>query len=131
MSIHSKAKRDLRRKKLARPGAARSSTAITAQAHLLDEDDAVIGGAGQRGDAWGVIFGGKVVANTDSAGMVIAMLKHIVALHAQNGQTLRLDYSAALAGAATLEAESHGKTLDDYLDMLEAERRERLEQKAI
>ncbi len=76
-----------------------------------------------------MVMGGKVITGTDSAGMAIAMLKHVAALRESAGLPVSLSYSTQLRDAATVEAEAVGKTLDEYLDVLEQERIERAERK--
>ncbi len=129
MSIHSKSRRDARKKKQRTSGADRTGPKLQPHAHLLDGDGKVIGGAGLRGEQWVMVMGGKVITGTDSAGMAIAMLKHVAALRESAGLAVTLSYSTQLRDAATVEAEAVGKTLDEYLDMLELERIERAEGK--
>ena len=129
MSIHSKSRRDARKKKQRPSGADRTGPKLQPHAHLLDGDGKVIGGAGLRGDQWVMVVGGKVITTTDSAGMAIAMLKHVAALREAAGLAVTLSYSTQLRDAATVEAEAVGKTLDEYLDLLEQERVERAESK--
>lgn len=124
MSTRSKAKRDARKKKL--KGASRGAPArqITEHAHLV-VDGKIVGGAGLRDSEWALVLGGKVMAATESAAMILAMLKHVATLQEQTGQAVQLNYSTQLRDAATAEAEAEGKTLDEYLAVLEAEREER------
>ena len=65
----------------------------------------------------------------NSAAMILAMLKHTASVRESEGVSVRLTYSTTLKTAATQEAEAEGKTLDAYLEVLEAERIERLENK--
>ena len=126
MSIQSKAKRDARKKKAksSRPGPARP---LAEHAHLVDGSGRLFGGAALRGDEWLMVLGGKVVTGTDSAAMMLAMLKHVASLREAAGDTVRLSYSTQLGDAATAEATAVGKTLDEYLAELDAEREERNE----
>jgi hypothetical protein len=57
--------------------------------------------------------------------MTLAMLRHTASVRESQGLEVRLSYSTELRAAATKEAESEGKSLEDYLDVLEAERAER------
>lgn len=100
-------------------------------AQLLDDDDHAIGGAGWRDGQWLTVLGGQVVARTESAAMTLAMLRHVSALQAQSGHAIRLSCSPALQAAATREAGAAGQTLEAHLDMLERERMERAEERAI
>lgn len=106
----------------ARPGDAIRS--LPAQAHLVDAIDGVVGGIAVRGDEWAVILHGRTVAATDSAGLAIAMLRHTASLLVRAGRPVRVDASPALRERATDEAAAVGKSLDDYLAYLEAERAE-------
>lgn len=125
MSINSKAKRDARRKKLPVRPSRHPTPPIQAHAHLIDAAGEVIGGAGRREEEWVLILRGRVLASTDSAGMIIAMLLHTASLHEANGERVRVDYSATLRELATREADEAGHTLEEYLAVLEAERVER------
>lgn len=125
MSIHSKGRRDARKKKARSAARARPARPMTEHAHLLDGDGRVFGGAALRGEEWVVVLGGKPAATTDSAAMVIAMLRHVAALREAAGDAVRLTCSTWLQEMATSEATAEGKTLDEYLAMLEAERAER------
>ena len=53
------------------------------------------------------------------------MLKHVAELRENAGGGVQLNYSNQLRDAATAEAEAEGKTLEEFLAMLEAERLER------
>ena len=75
------------------------------------------------------MLNGAVVSGTNSAAMILAMLKHTASVRESEGMAVRLTYSAALKAAATKEADAEGKALDAYLEMLEAERVQRLESK--
>ena len=125
MSIRSKAKRDARKKKQRSPARAGAARAIKEHAHLLDEHGNVFGGAGRRGAEWVLVLGGKVATATESPAMILAMLKHVSGLREAAGGGVQLNYSNQLRDAATAEAESQGKTLEEFLAMLEAERDER------
>ena len=125
MSIRSKAKRDARKKKQRSPARAGAVRAIEEHAHLLDERGNIFGGAGRRGSEWVLVLGGKVATATDSPAMILAMLKHVAALRESAGGGVQLNYSNQLGDAATAEAEAEGKTLEEFLAMLEAERLER------
>ena len=124
MSIRSKAKRDARRKKAASASRTRLARPMQEHAHLIDGEGRIFGGAGLHGQQWAIVLGGKVVARTESAAMTIAMLKHVAGLQESHGE-VRLSYSTQLSEAATAEAAAEGKTLDEFLAQLEAERQER------
>ena len=126
MSRFSKARRDARRKLAADRPIRRLGDALQPHAQLLDADGNVVGGAGLRDREWVMVLGGKALRGTDSAAMVLAMLKHAVASQARSGRSLELHVSATLDAAATHEAMAAGKSLPQYLEMLESERLERL-----
>jgi len=129
MSINSKAKRDAKKKRQkSKPLGVEPK--LVEHAHLRDGSGAVFGGAALRGEEWVMVLGGDIVAGTDSAAMILAMLKHVAASKEESGEAVRLDYSTQLRDAATREAEAEGKTLYQYLEMLEQERAERHEDAA-
>ena len=125
MSIHSKAKRDARKKKAKSAARSASPRPLAEHAHLTDGSGRIFGGAALRGQEWLMVLGGKVVTGTDSAAMMLAMLRHVASLREAAGDTVRLSHSTQLGDAATAEAAALGKTLDEYLAELDAEREER------
>jgi hypothetical protein len=125
MSRNSKARRDARRKKEGKRPIRRLGAPLQPHAQLEMADGNTLGGAGWRDGEWLTVLGGQVVARTKSAAMTLAMLKHIVALQDSPGQALKLTYSPTMEAAATREATAEGKTLEDYLLVLEQERAER------
>lgn len=125
MSRHSKARRDARRKKAPNRPIRRLGAPLQPHAQLVDADGHAVGGAGWRDGEWLAVLGGQVVARTGSAAMALAVLRHLVALHEQAGRPLTLSCSPAMTQVATREAAAVGRTLDDYLALLEQERRER------
>ncbi len=132
MSKNSKARRDARKKK--QPKSRRRSVTTNSKsaephAALLGDGGVVLGGAAFHSGQWILLLNGAVVSGTNSAAMILAMLKHTANVRESEGMTVRLTYSTTLKAAATKEAEDEGKTLDAYLEMLEAERIERLESK--
>lgn len=126
MSITSKARRDARRKKQ-KKSQARTPHSIQPHATLRDARGNLLGGVGLRGREWVFVLDGKTVAATESAAMAIAMLRHVAGLRGQDAADVVLACSTTLQAAASREAESEGKSLDDYLAMLEDERADREE----
>lgn len=122
MSRNSKARRDARRKQQVWRPIRRLGRPLQPHAQLLEDDGGAVGGAGLRDGEWVLVLGSQVVTSTDSAAMMLAMLKHTVAVQEQAGRRLRLDCSPVLLTAASSEAAAEGKTLGDYLAQLEAER---------
>lgn len=125
MSRNSKARRDARKKKEPKRPIRRLGSPLQPHAQLETSDGNAVGGAGWRDGEWLTVLGGQVVARTRSAAMTLAMLKHIVAVQEQAGQVLKLTYSPAMETVATREANAEGKSLEDYLALLEQERAER------
>lgn len=126
MSRNSKVKRVARKKKEAKRPIRRLGVPLQPHAQLVDAEGHAVGGAGWRDNEWLTVLAGKVVARTESAAMTLAMLRHVAAVREQAGQGLTLTYSPAMGSAATREAEVAGRSLEDYLRMLEEERLERL-----
>ena len=127
MSIHSKAKRDARKKLRPRPSGGRTAPLLRPHAEILDGDGNIVGGAGLRAGEWVMVLNGREVTGTDSPGMILAMLTHAATLREEAGLPVELRYSTVLRDAATAEAQETGKTLEQYLAMLEVERVERSE----
>lgn len=98
---------------------------LPVHAHLRDGEGRVLAGATLDGDEWTMLLGGRPVATTASAAMLIAMLRHTAAVQAGEGVRTRLAVSRALDAAATAEATAAGRTLAAHLDWLESERRSR------
>jgi hypothetical protein len=124
MSRQSKAKRDARKKKLTREQVARRPASLPVHARLT-ADDAVVAGVVLEDADWVLFLDGRAVTSTESAAMMLAMLRHTATAWEQKGRVVRLDYSIHMRDTATAEAESEGKTLDEYLQQLEVERLER------
>lgn len=129
MSRHSKAKRDARRQKSPGNVPRRGRPALEPHAELT-VDRAAVGVVARQGDEWVLFLDGRPVASTDSAAMTMAMLKRVATVREGGSGDVRLAYSTTLRAAATLEAESQGRTLHAYLEQLEAERESRLEEVA-
>ncbi len=127
MSIRSKAKRDANKKKRPKLGAGRAAPVLRPHAEILDGEGNIVGGAGLRSGEWVMVMNGQEVAATDSPAMILAMLTHAATTREEAGLQVELRYSTELRDAATVEAASEGKTLEQYLAMLEAERVERSE----
>jgi hypothetical protein len=125
MSKQSKAKRDARKKKEPARPIRRLGSTLRPHARLVDAAGEVFGGAGFRDGEWLMVLAGQVVARTESAAMMIAMLRHAATVLEGPGRTIALNCSPTLEGAAASEALGEGRTLDEYLAFLEAERAER------
>ena len=97
---------------------------MPAHAHLIEGGQDVVGGIALRDDEWVVVLHGRPVATTESAGLAIAMLRHTAVLLIGTGRVVRVDTSETLRTRATEDATEAGKTLEEYLAFLEAERAE-------
>ena len=111
-------------------GDGRGRDALPAHGHLTDASGQLLGGVAQRGEEWVVVLNSRVVAATASAGLAIAMLRHTATLLGADGRRVRVDTSETLREKATQEGALSGKSLEEYLDYLEAERAELAREKA-
>ena len=107
MSKNSKARRDARKKK--QPKARRRSVTTNSKsaephAALLGDGGVVLGGAAFHSGEWILLLNGEVVSGTNSAAMILAMLKHTANVRESEGMAVRLTYSTTLKTAATKEA---------------------------
>jgi hypothetical protein len=127
MSRDSKTRRDARKKKEPKRPIRRLGGTLQPHAQLESADGNTVGGAGWRDGEWLTVLGGQVVARTPSAALTLAMLRHVVAVQEQAGGELKLTFSPVLETAATREAQAEGRSLEEYLHVLEQERLERLE----
>ncbi|MCD9045618.1 hypothetical protein [Luteimonas sp. MHLX1A] len=125
MSRFSKARRDARRKdEPARP-IRRLGDPLRLQARLAEPGGETVAAAALRDGEWLLLLDGRTAARTDSAAMVLAMLRHIARRHATGEAGLQLRCSPQLRAAAADEAAAHARTLTEHLDALEAERQTR------
>ncbi|QNP39748.1 hypothetical protein [Lysobacter solisilvae (ex Woo and Kim 2020)] len=127
MSRDSKTRRDARKRKEPKRAIRRLGGTLQPHAQLETGDGNTVGGAGWRDGEWLTVLGGKVVARTPSAALTLAMLRHVVAVQEQAGAELKLTFSPVLETAATREAQAEGRSLEEYLHVLEQERLERLD----
>lgn len=102
---------------------------MPAHAHLVEATGRVVGGAALREEEWLLVLNGEVAATTDSPGMVLAMLRHTAAVLNRAGRDVQLRFSDVLRERATTEAAEAGKSLDAFLEYLEAERAEMVDQR--
>jgi CRP-like cAMP-binding protein len=114
--------RPRRKKTDAKARTAAPRAAMPAHAHLKDADGRVVGGAALKDEEWILVLHGKPAASTDSPAMILAMLRHTAALLSRADRPVTLDHSDELSRRATDEAADAGKTLEEMLDYLEAER---------
>jgi hypothetical protein len=133
MSQHSQAKRAARKKrekKAANAAASRrAGTPFVAHAQLLDEAGGLVAAGGLYGDEWVMVVAGRALDGIDSPGLLIAMLKHTAERCESEGRSTTLRLSTVLEKAAADEAAEGGHSLDEWLELLEAERAEHAEKK--
>ena len=129
MSIHSKAKRDARKKREKRATPQRPTGGFVAHAQLIDADGQLVAAGGRYDGHWAAIVAGKAVPGIESAALLLAMLRHIAARCEAEGRATTLTVGPVLEKAAATEAENGGHTLEDYLALLEAERVENAEKR--
>ena len=96
MSKQSKAKRDARKKKEPARPIRRLGSTLRPHARLVDAAGEVFGGAGFRDGEWLMVLAGQVVARTESAAMMIAMLRHAATVLEAPGRTIALNCSPTL-----------------------------------
>ena len=106
-----------------------SGRSMPAVAHLLAEGERIVGGIAKRDDEFAMVLGGRVMASTDSPAMAIAMLRHARMVLSTEETPLSIRIAPALETPATDEAAAAGLELEAYLELLEAERRERAEER--
>lgn len=121
MSRHSRIKRQARLKREGRRPIRRLGSPLQPHAKLVDEEGNVVGGGGRRDREWVMVLGGQVVTATESAALLLAVLRHTQAVLREE-RALKLEASPELLRAAAAEAEAQGHTLEAYLTLLEQER---------
>lgn len=123
MSINSKARRDAKKRKLAKtrtlPPAAASG--IEPHAELRDADGQLLGGIVRREGEWTLGLGGRIVGGSDSAARVLALLERAASMHRNEGREVSLGCSAALRTAAQSEVALRGISFEQFRDELEKE----------
>ena len=117
MSIQSKARRDARKRRLAKARNAaseRPAESIEAHAELRDDAGNLLGGIVRRDGEWTLGLGGKIVGGSDSAARVLAMLKRAAVMHEAKGTQIRLRCSPSLDQAAAAEVAAQGLTFEQF-----------------
>ena len=114
MSIHSKARRDAKKRRVKhdKPGPQRPS--IEPHAELRDPQGALLGGIVRREGEWTLGLGGRIVGESQSAARVLAILKRAATLHEREGTTVRLTCSTTLRSAAQQEAAEQGLSFEQF-----------------
>jgi len=114
MSIHSKARRDAKKRKAAKAANAPAPPAIEPHAEMRDSSGQLLGGIVRRDGEWTLGLGGRIVGGSDSAAKVLIMLKRAAALHERTGETVQLKFSPALSAAAAQEAADRGLSFEQF-----------------
>ncbi|RDZ28497.1 hypothetical protein [Lysobacter silvisoli] len=115
MSIHSKARRDAKKRKAAKAAhAAPAAPSIEPHAELRGREGQLLGGIVRRDGEWTLGLDGRIVGGSDSAAKVLIMLKRAAALHEREGQSVRLTFSPALSAAAAQEAADRGLSFEQF-----------------
>ncbi|MEH6416154.1 hypothetical protein [Pseudomonas sp. CGJS7] len=123
MSINSKARRDAKKRKLAKarstplPGATR----IEPHAELRDAHGRLLGGIVRREGEWTLGLGGRIVGGSESAARVLALLERAATLHRREGREVSLGCSSALRSAAQSEVAERGISFEQFQQELEKE----------
>ncbi|ALN57979.1 MULTISPECIES: hypothetical protein [Lysobacter] len=122
MSINSKARRDAKKRKLARarPVAAVGAS-IEPHAELRDTDGRLLGGIVRRDGEWTLGLGGRIVGGSESAARVLALLERAASLHRREGRQVSLGCSSALRRAADQELAERGLSSEQFREELEKE----------
>lgn len=122
MSITSKARRDARKRRLAKGGTTPATTTpIEPHAELRDQNGQLLGGIVRRDGEWTLGLDGRIVGGSDSAARVLAMLKRAAQLHERTGASIRLTCSSALSVAVQREVVAEGLTFEQFEERLAAE----------
>ena len=117
MSINSKARRDAKKRKLAKArqaGDAQPPKPIEPHAELRDPQGTLLGGIVRREGEWTLGLGGRIVGETHSAARVLAILKRAASLHERDGIEVKLTCSTALRTAAHQEAAEQGLSFEQF-----------------
>ena len=121
MSIQSKARRDARKRRLAKARNAaseRPAESIEAHAELRDDAGNLLGGIVRRDGEWTLGLGGQIVGGSESAARVLAMLKRAAVMHEAKGTQIRLRCSPSLDQAAAAEVAAQGLTFEQFEQQL-------------
>ena len=117
MSIQSKARRDARKRRLAKArhaAADRPAESIEAHADLRDAAGNLLGGIVRRDGEWTLGLGGRIVGGSESAARVLAMLKRAAVMHEAEGTQIRLRCSPSLDQAAAAEVAAQGLSFEQF-----------------
>ena len=111
MSIQSKARRDARKRRLAKARNAaseRPAESIEAHAELRDDAGNLLGGIVRRDGEWTLGLGGQIVGGAVAAAV----------MHEAKGTQIRLRCSPSLDQAAAAEVAAQGMTFEQFEQQL-------------
>ena len=126
MSIHSKGRREAKKKQAERERNQAAANlepqaAVEPHAELRDQQRALLAGVVRRDGGWVLGMDGKIVGETTSAARVLALIMQAAELHERNGTPVRLMYSDALKAAAHAETQAAGKDFEQFRQVLASE----------
>lgn len=103
MSIHSKTRREAKKRKGAKERDCVPAAFIEPHAELRNQRGELLAGVVRRDGQWVLGMGGRIAGSSDSAARVFALIRRAASLHEQEGTPVRLIYSDALRDAANAE----------------------------
>lgn len=122
MSINSKARRDAKKRKIAKArNAPLPGPSIEPHAELRDAQGRLLGGIVRREGEWTLGLGGRIVGGSESAARVLALLERAADLHRRDGLEVSLGCSSALRTAANTEVAERGISFEQFQLELEKE----------
>ncbi len=122
MSIHSKSRREAKKRKAAKAKSGRTpGPAIEPHAELRDASGRLLAGIVRRAGVWVLGMDDRIAGSTDSAAEALAMIQRAAALHERQGIPVRLVYSDELRDDAHLEAAAQGMDFEQFAAALERE----------
>lgn len=115
MSIHSKSRRDEKKRQAAKPDKPVPSHKLgEPHAQLRDAKGKLLGGIVFKDGEWVLGLGGKIAGSSHSAAHVLAILKRAAALLRTEGREVDLVFSAELRAAAHQEAADQGLGFEEF-----------------
>lgn len=122
MSIHSKSRRDARKRQGAEPAKAIPAHKLgTPHAELRDAEGKLLGGIVRKDGEWVLGLAGKIAGSSHSAAHVLAILKRAAAISRAGGREVQLLFSADLRAAAHEEAAAEGLDFEAFQEKLARE----------
>ncbi|KAF1706956.1 hypothetical protein [Pseudoxanthomonas sacheonensis] len=119
MSINSKARREAKKRNVAKAGAGKpAGPPIEPHAELRDQQGRLLAGIVRRDGEWVLGMDGKIAGTSESAAHMLAMIKRAARLHEAHGTPVRLKYSDALKDAAYGEVQAADQTFDEFEALL-------------